>query len=666
MKSIRLKIIVLILTLIIGVSAGVGLISYNISSKELTANINEILPNLAEQGATIVNEYLQGEWNTLEAIALNDLIINPDISLEEKSAFLKREVERTGAVNVTYANLEGDALAPDGSATNIKDRAYFQKAIQGECAVSDPIENKTAPGTLIMVFAVPVQYNNEIVGVLFKIVDGTYISEITNQIQIEKTGRAFIINGQGTTIAHYDSEKVLTADNVIEQYKTDKALKSIVDLYNKIFEGKSGSGHYVYKNVLKYTGYAPVKNTNWFVAVTVPKSEILSGVDTMKTWIILSSLVLLSIFVTVGVLVAGLISKPIKTITNSLNQIASGDLSVSIPDKLLKIQDETGKLAHALFTMQNSIRNLVVTVKNEAADVASSASLEEQNVTNLMKEIEEVSATTEELSAGSEETAASAEEMNASASEIMQAIDSIAQKAQEGSDTANGISRRAKELKLSALNSKSVAMQIYSDSEMVLKKAIEQSKEVDQINTLSKAILDITDQTNLLALNASIEAARAGEAGRGFAVVADEIRKLAENSNRTVTEIQVVTKSVIESVKNLSNSSTKLLEFVDTKVIHDYANFVSTSEQYNNDAILVDGFVTDLSATTEELAASMENMIKAIQEVSLATNEEAQGTGLIAEKTVVVTQKANTVLEYANKTKESSTKLVNAISDYKI
>lgn len=92
------------------------------------------------------------------------------------------------------------------------------------------------------------------------------------------------------------------------------------------------------------------------------------------------------------------------------------------------------------------------------------------------------------------------------------------------------------------------AVKIYSKTKEEVEGAIAGSRAVEQINVLSESILAITSQTNLLALNAAIEAARAGEAGRGFAVVAEEVRKLAEESNKTVVEIQEVTGIVVSSV----------------------------------------------------------------------------------------------------------------------
>lgn len=380
-------------------------------------------------------------------------------------------------------------------------------------------------------------------------------------------------------------------------------------------------------------------------------------ISTIAAAIILG--ILLAAFITMGII------KPVSLLKKELTTLSEkgGDLTQSIR---VDTKDELGELAAAVNTFLGNLRDIMAGVMAETGNVETAVEIVNENIMYLNREMEEVSATTEELSASMEETAASTEEMNATSSEIEAAIESISVKAQEGAKTAGEIKQRADVLKATAITSQKQVDSIYSSANMQLKEAIEQSKAVQQIHALTSAILSITEQTNLLALNAAIEAARAGEAGKGFAVVADEIRKLADQSKHTASEIQNVTRIVVNSVDNLSENAQGILKFIDTQVLKDYAMLVNTGERYSEDAEMVDNLVTDFSATSQQLMASMENMSKAIQEITAAANEGANGTTNIAARAMSIVEKTGEIVAKTDQTKESANRLTELVGKFKV
>lgn len=486
----------------------------------------------------------------------------------------------------------------------------------GERAVSDPIVSK-ADNRVIISFAVPIKKDNEIKGVLIAIRDGYTLSDITNDIKFGKSGAAFMINKRGTTIAHKDKNLVYEMDNDFENVKNDPSLESLVELEKEMVQGKTGVGEYTYNGETKYMSYTPVEGTDWLLAITAPNSEVMEKVNGLVT----ISAVVLSVFVAFGIVItifiAAGISTPIKMASEYLNVVATGDFTKEVPQKLLRMKDETGTLAKAISTMQQSIKYIIEDVIKESTDVSRMLVDIHEHMERLDKSIEGISATTEELSTETEEIASSTQEMSATSEEIERASGPIASKAQESALTVNSMSKMAEEMKKNAIISKENTISIYERTKETLQNAIEQSKAVNQINELSETILTITSQTNLLALNAAIEAARAGEMGKGFAVVAEEIRQLAEDSKNAVSRIQQIT----DAVNNLSFSSSEILYFIDKQLLHNYEYFVEASEKISQNSLNIYDMVTDFSATSEELLASMQKMAKAINEIANDANE---------------------------------------------
>ena len=507
---------------------------------------------------------------------------------------------------------------------------------------------------------VPIMRDNQFVGVVSIDTELDYL-----QSEVEKVkpmgGFTELLSAKGIYVANgADAKKV--KEDVSMQEGWDKLLARTSKGENFSEFGTSETG----QEILRVFSPVHMDGTEqyWTYVSVIPLSSILAQYNFLLKLMIIIGFIMLIVIITIKYFLISKAINPIVYISKILARMADSDFTGDIPNKFLKSKDEVGDLARAIQTMQKSISNIIHGVIDEAKTVDGSATNTHKNIVGLNSEIEDISATTEELSAGMEETAASTQEMNATSTEIEHAVESIAEKAQEGANAAIEISKRAELLKENAINSRKVAQSTRSDVDTKLRNAIVQSKAIEQINVLSDSILQITSQTNLLALNAAIEAARAGEAGKGFAVVADEIRKLAEDSRNTVTQIQGITKQVVSSVKNLTQSSEQVLEFIEAQVIKDYESMVATGEQYYNDAEYVNSLVTDFSATAEELSASIQNMIKAINEISNANNEAASGTQSIAQKTANICEEANTAVGLVYLTKKSSEKLMQMVSKF--
>ena len=275
--------------------------------------------------------------------------------------------------------------------------------------------------------------------------------------------------------------------------------------------------------------------------------------------------------------------------------IAAGDLS-----RTIETRGRDDSLLGSMRRMRESLHSMVEHF-NGASQTLSGAS-------------EKLSSETRQISEGSQMIAESTASTAAAIEEMTVSINHISDNARETEHN----SRQAAELAVqgeklasdAAGEIRRIATDITDASELI-RGLVDRSREIDG---MSNVIKEIADQTNLLALNAAIEAARAGEQGRGFAVVADEVRKLAERTASSTTDIS----KVVNAMQSTTQTAVVGMESVVQRV--DVGNTLS-----------------DQAATrVGEIQGSAQHVAEAINDISVALNEQSSVAQDIARRVETV------------------------------
>lgn len=462
----------------------------------------------------------------------------------------------------------------------------------------------------------------------------------------------YVVNEDGNFLYHKKEDKI----------GTEVANSSVKELLTQIPTGNyetSGIIHYTDENgVNKYSAYKVIDSVGWVTVCVADETDIMAEINKIRNLGIIFSCIVALIIFAIGMISAKGITNPIKIITDVIGNV--GRLDFSANDALEHIEhnkDETGVMARAVGSMENSLRDIVERIASTSVDLEGHA----LRLKDITMEIDSAnadnSATSEELAASMQETSATTDVISERTALIKSNADEIAEEAKAGAESAAETKKKAADVYNETVIAKEKTERIYEEINSQGQEALEKSKAVEKVNSLASAIQDIASQTNLLALNASIEAARAGEAGKGFAVVATEIGGLATQSSDTVAGIMEIVAEVQSSVNSMNQCLTRTLNYIESDVASDYDNFLKMADNYKLDAENFSDAMSQISDKISDLQEATTAISESVDQISRTVGEAAEAVTTVAEKATDVANLSDGVVKVVGETEENSDEL---------
>lgn len=639
MKSIKTKLrvgISLIVFLAVGIIMAIGGILLYTS---MTAQIKQDVTSLAVA-------YGQAVGNKIDLFKREIELASDEPQLqdaEQREAVLEELSSRTSFTYFAIADKNGKTTRN----SEIADREYFQKALAGTTYLSSPLVNRVDDSITIMM-ATPMPDGS----VLYGGIPYDTFRTVVENVDVGTDGYIFTIDHNGTIVLHSNPDEVSTIKQSItgtSSGETDAvsqatgkgsdtdATSSATTTYKQILENDKGVEYTVHNGVRQIVGYSHITGPEgWALAVTLPLTQMLSNVIGTLAICMAVGVILILAGVIFAWIFSDRIARPVVSMTERIELLASGDLTADVPS--VKGKDEIARLADALHHTVHELKGYIVDISDTLTAMAGNDFTQASNssysgdfqpirealdsiLCSLNTTFRDITGVSEQVHVGASQVAIGAQSLSQISTEQAATIERM-------SMTVSGIAAQVKSNADHATSAAKLAEQagteVHTGNEQMTRLMTsmdEIERSAGQIAEIIQMIDEIASQTNILALNAAVEAARAGTAGKGFAVVAEEVRNLAARSadaaHTTAELIETTTRSVKHGTSvatATAGSLTRIVEQVGavTTLIENIATASRTQaesiEEINEGMEQIAAVVQSNSATAEESAASSEEL----------------------------------------------------------
>lgn len=433
-------------------------------------------------------------------------------------------------------------------------------------------------------------------------VDLTSITNNFDEMQLLPQSHLYLLNENGQTI--YTS--------------ADNASSFAPALWSR-FKDETISNSFNTNNQL--VSYAPLNN-GWKIVIIVPTNSLISALrESMPIFIILLSIVAL-LALGIALWFANRFCQPIKQLAKLMHKVENGDFTVTMPEEG---KDEIAGLCHSFNKMLSQIKSILTDTQSTITQTLNSSAFLSNSTMHSVEAFKQLTTSITNIAEGTTNQAIDAQKTNSQMMSLAASIQAVTNETAsilENNNGAASLIENGVETMQNLTHSMDLAL---TTSTQIAASMTELSALNQNIEEVMKFVTSISEQTNLLALNASIEAARAGDAGHGFAVVANEVRRLAEASKASATNVR----KILNNIENKMDETTTLAESsqniftqqaqVVTKTSNILFKLIEILKNMNGELNLV-------TSHTQEMEKLKKAMVEQINNISTVTQESAACT----------------------------------------